>query len=280
MQSTQTEVSDASRAEDLTITHIIQYLPTAYQFARVCSIGSKGYCAVKEMLQNGIPGTLHLIESRDLREVVNCGGGGGWVVECCLLYTPVYVVPYRSSTHPLYEGYRELSYHDYAGHIPPTATNVTLYSNMCTTPYLLLSGVSTIASIDLRPISPFTSLSQQGVIITTILDGFLEDCIGLLSVDLTPLSQVTRIQSDFLSGCSGLTSIDLTPLSNVEEISDGFLAFCSGLSVVDMSPMTSYADDIESVSILEGCCPDAMVTYPPPLCRSSSTSGANEDNVR
>eukprot|EP00658_Telonema_sp_P-2_P031479 TRINITY_DN23545_c0_g1_i2.p1 TRINITY_DN23545_c0_g1~~TRINITY_DN23545_c0_g1_i2.p1 ORF type:complete len:102 (-),score=22.42 TRINITY_DN23545_c0_g1_i2:56-361(-) len=45
---------------------MLHHLPLARHHSLVCSAGSKGYCAVKEMLQNGNPGHTLLIESDDL----------------------------------------------------------------------------------------------------------------------------------------------------------------------------------------------------------------------
>ena len=59
----------------LMMTHALRNLPTAQHNAWVCSSGSKGYCATKEMLQNGIPGHT-LIESGDLRDVDASSEGG------------------------------------------------------------------------------------------------------------------------------------------------------------------------------------------------------------
>ena len=53
----------------LMMTFIWHYLPTSRHHAYVCSSGSQGYCALKEMLENGKPGHTILLESGDLRDV-------------------------------------------------------------------------------------------------------------------------------------------------------------------------------------------------------------------
>eukprot|EP00760_Papus_ankaliazontas_P039477 PhM_4_TR9581/c1_g1_i2/m.92456 len=72
---------------------------------------------------------------------------------------------------------------------------------------------------------------------THIVD-FLSGYSRFLSLDLSPLTNVTRIGPWFLGQCSGLTTLDLSPLANVMEIGDGFLSYCSGLSSLDLSPLT------------------------------------------
>ena len=62
-------------ANTLMVTDVLRNLPTSQHNAWVCSSGSKGYCAVKEMLQNGIRGHTLLIESGDLRDVESTNGG-------------------------------------------------------------------------------------------------------------------------------------------------------------------------------------------------------------
>jgi hypothetical protein len=53
------------------MTHPLRYLPLAHHHAVICSAGSKAYCAMKEMLQSGVPGHTLLMESGDLRDVEN-----------------------------------------------------------------------------------------------------------------------------------------------------------------------------------------------------------------
>ena len=50
----------------LLITAAIQRLITAKHYAYVCSSGPFGYHAFKEMLQNGVRGSILLLESQDL----------------------------------------------------------------------------------------------------------------------------------------------------------------------------------------------------------------------
>lgn len=74
------------------------------------------------------------------------------------------------------------------------------------------------------------------------LDSLLEGCCNLKKIDLSPLSQVTRIGFGFLSKCSGLVNLDLNPLSKVKNIGSEFLAGCSGLTSLDFSSMNQVTN--------------------------------------
>eukprot|EP00760_Papus_ankaliazontas_P036637 PhM_4_TR8363/c5_g3_i6/m.14643 len=64
---------------------------------------------------------------------------------------------------------------------------------------------------------------------TRIEADFLNGFSGLISLDLSPLTNVTDFGCNFLKGCSGLTSLNLSGLANVSAIQRGFLRGCSGL---------------------------------------------------
>ena len=66
---------------------------------------------------------------------------------------------------------------------------------------------------------------------------FLSDCVGLESVDLSPLEGVTVLGDGFLAGCAGLKHLSLAPLSSLREIPRYFLRGCERLEGVDMSPL-------------------------------------------
>ena len=114
----------------LMMTHVLRNLPTAQHNAWVCSSGSRGYCATKEMLQNGIPGHTLLIESGDLGDVDASSEGG-----CLLMYC--YAEESKLFLHCL--------------HTPSTVGYITVYGNVTETP-----------------------------------KSFLEDCVGLTALDLSP----------------------------------------------------------------------------------------------
>ena len=86
------------------LTHVLRNLPPAIHHAWVCSSGSRGYCAVKEMLQNGSPGITLLLENDDLRDVDASSK------ECCLR---IYCYP---STSAIFE---------HRDHIPSAVRHVT-----------------------------------------------------------------------------------------------------------------------------------------------------------
>jgi hypothetical protein len=71
-------------------------------------------------------------------------------------------------------------------------------------------------------------------------NNFLEGCLRLTNIDLSPLSNITQIGNYFLSKCSGLTNIDLSFLYNIERIGDCFLNGCSGLTNIDLSPLSNF----------------------------------------
>eukprot|EP00658_Telonema_sp_P-2_P013650 TRINITY_DN15171_c0_g1_i3.p1 TRINITY_DN15171_c0_g1~~TRINITY_DN15171_c0_g1_i3.p1 ORF type:complete len:131 (-),score=26.73 TRINITY_DN15171_c0_g1_i3:93-485(-) len=51
-----------------------------------------------------------------------------------------------------------------------------------------------------------------------IYQGFLRECTGLISIDLSPLSQVNTMHGMFLLGCTGIKVIDMRPLVTLGRI--------------------------------------------------------------
>jgi hypothetical protein len=113
----------------LMMTHPLRYLPLAHHHAAICSAGSKGYCAVKEMLQSGVPGHTLLIESGDLRTVESSSK------ECCLVYSC---------------SGDDVASRSYCDHFPETIEHLVLYSNSVCLPPLFLDCVG-IRTVDLSP---------------------------------------------------------------------------------------------------------------------------------
>ena len=277
------ESQNSFNGNPVTVLMMTHVLPAAQQNAWLCSAGSKGYCAVKELLQNGIPGHTLLIESGDLREATSVSNSDG----CCLLYC----FPGDST---LKVAFRK--------HIPIIVRHITVYTNSVCIPlvsiqgyikYLkgLLEGCTYITTLDLSPLSHVTCipwgfldgcaglteldlspLSQvtevQGCFlrgcrglttldlspfaqITEVHMGFLKGCTGLITLDLSPLSRVTEVRGDFLSGCGGLTALDLSPLSQVTEVQESFLENCTGLTTLDLSPLSQVTEVHEG--FLGGC---------------------------
>ena len=158
----------------LMLSHVFHSLPTARHHAWACSAGSKGYCATKDMLQNGIPGHTLLIESNDLRDVESSASEGD---ECCLVY--VFSRPFADDP----------SVYKFEDHIPNTTKHVTSYSNWGTMPRLFLfqssfSDEIGISTIDLSPLK-----STQ---VTIIKESFLSGNAEVATIDLSPLSHVTE----------------------------------------------------------------------------------------
>ena len=215
----------------LMITHVLRCMPKARHHSLVCSAGSQGYHALKEMLLSGVPGNTLLVESVDLRDLLGEPNDNDDITTCCLLYT---FDPIAFGDPPLY-----------CDHIPTLTTHVTLYSNMTTLPPRLLARllafISELKTVDLSPLLQ----------VTAVQDSFLQGCSGLRNVDLSPLSQVTVIQSFFLSRCKGLTTIDLTPLSRVCEIGECFADECISLTSIDLAPLSNVT--VIGGSFLQGC---------------------------
>ena len=239
-----------NRATVFMMTHVLRNLPTAKQHAWVCSSGSRGYCAVKEMLQNGSPGHTLLLESDDLRDVDASSEG------CCLLvycFTDEYTVMRKVST---------VRYRD---HIPRTVRHVGVYANTNSVPRTFLQECTGLTTLDLSPLSQLTKIYKaflSGCTKLTTLDlsplsqvrevhgAFLQGCTGLTTLDLSPLSQVREVDT-FLEGCTELTTLDLSPLSQVMRVHEGFLRGCTGLTALDLSPLSQLTKIYGE--FLQGC---------------------------
>ena len=215
----------------LMLAAVLRPLPTAKHHAWVCSAGSKGYCATKEMLQNGMPGHTLLIESGDLRDVDASGEDG-----CLLTYC-----------------FTEDSIFTYSDHVPSTVSRLTVYGNITSIPQGFLARCTGLTALDLSPLSQVTEVHGHflaGCCGLSIIDlsplsnvkevhgYFLRECTGLTTLDLGPLSQLREVQESFLRGCTGLTDLDLSPLSHVTEVPGSFLMGCSGLTSLDLSPLS------------------------------------------
>lgn len=86
-----------------------------------------------------------------------------------------------------------------------------------------------LPTLDLKPLSCVTRIGRN----------FLY-CARLLTyIDLSPLDGVTHVGHCFLYCCSGLTSLDLRPLRNLRVILDDFLAGCTGITALDLTPLSN-----------------------------------------
>lgn len=129
----------------LMMTHILHDLPSALHHAWACSAGSKGYLAVKEMLQNGIPGHTLLIESGDLRNVASESDDSTAALEedvgddsCCLVYSfsTNYLMAFR-----------------YYEHVPSTVKHITAFTNMTGMIRCFLTRCAFVTFVDLGAFS-------------------------------------------------------------------------------------------------------------------------------
>ena len=196
----------------LMLTHVVSCLPTARHMSLMCSSGPQGYDALKEMMNNGMPGRTLLFESDDLHAVDSSAAN------CCLVY--VY-----NTTDELEgaQNFREC--------LSPSITQVTVFWDTPSPPSYLLAYCEELQSVILSPL--LVPLS-----VPVILCSFLEGCTGLKEIDLTPLSGVVEVGESFLEGCTGLVAIDLKPLSQLEVAHACFLGGCSGLKSIDFSPLS------------------------------------------
>ena len=197
----------------LMLTHVVSCLPTARHMSLMCSSGPQGYDAMKEMMNNGMPGRTLLLESGDLYNVYSSEAN------CCLLYV------FNTATEMTILSVR---YHQ---HVPATATHLNVYWDTAVSPPAsLLADCDWLTSIALLSAPP------------CVLSNFLFGCGALQSIDLSPLSNVVAIGSSFLEGCRGLTEVDLSPLSKIQVVSASFLAECTGLTTIDLTPLTNITD--------------------------------------
>ena len=138
-----------------------------FHHAYVCSAGSQGYHALKEMLQNGTPGHTVLLESGDLREVLV----GGSTLTSCLVYSSMSPILFREQ-------------------LRSTTTHLSIYSNLKVLPHQLLHGGQHVQSVDLGPLSN---------VIDSINTCMLFGCTSLKSIDLTPF-QIYQCCIDYSLG--------------------------------------------------------------------------------
>ena len=229
------------------MAHAFQCLPTSKYHTWVCSAGPKGYCAVKEMVQNGVPGHTLLIESGDLREVDASNVEGS-----CIFI------------HHVLEGHTiECCYTNYVNGycIPSAVRHVAVYGNSRCIPRVklgegsyvgFLSGSTGLTTVDLSPLS----------LVSEIHEGFLGFCTSLTELDLGPLSNIKEVPAGFLTS-TALTEIDLSPLSQVTMVHGPFLEGCGGLTSIDLSPFSQVMEFEDG--FLERTDID-VVENAPPLC--------------
>ena len=76
--------------------------------------------------------------------------------------------------------------------------------------------------------------------VTEIKNNFLRGCTGLSGkLDLSFLSNITKIDDHFLQGCSTINELDLTPLANVKTIGNYFLNDCTALATVNFNVLSN-----------------------------------------
>ena len=241
------------------ITSVLQLLrsPQSYavlealhlDYTYITSAGSRGYCAFKEMLQNGILGHAMMVESHDLTTVdkstiaTNCTSSDG--DDDALNNIVVFRIVKDAEKSDGQEVFVPF-------HMPPGVAHLKVYTNH-DLPREFLAGFKQLKTIDFSALPHLTELS----------DGFLSDCSGLETLDLSPFSHVTRLHDSaewddgdsadrrtFLARCTSLKTLDLAPFSNIKYLTAGFLRGCTGLETIDLHPLSN----IQYVAtFLEGC---------------------------
>ena len=182
----------------------------------ITTAGSKGYCALKEMLQNGKPGHTTMVESHDLTTVDEHAIKAGDV--------------YFRIVTPDPQQYQN-EYRYIVKSLPSTIMNLSIFSNTQPLPRGFLQGC-TLKTLDLSPLSHLTKLSNN----------FLQDSTGLISLDLTPFAHLTKLPTGFLLGCTGLAALDLSPLTNLKTLPKHFVMGCTGLTSIVLPPLTELPE--------------------------------------
>ena len=84
-------------------------------------------------------------------------------------------------------------------------------------------------SIDLTPLKNITSIG----------DGFMNNCIKLKEINLSFLSNITSIGNNFMLGCKVLQEINLSFLSNIVSIGFNFMSNCTELKNINLSGLSN-----------------------------------------
>ena len=236
-------------------THILNLLPAAKYLVYVCSAGSLGYNALKETLQNGVPGNTLLIESDDLGYVVSPYHA---VMQKLFMNAPDdaflresrnlcaaqnmasgFKCPFLLHTFKPNDDWVTHSFFAITGGtpvrksyfrevVPHRVKSAVIYCNLTVLPCFMMEKYYALTSLALKPMPQ----------VRVIQGCFLEGCCALRELDLSPLSQVTKIESSFLSGCVSLQAVDLSPFSQVTEVGLKFLMGCTGLTSINLEPLS------------------------------------------
>ena len=143
---------NAMQSNTLMLTGVLSFLPASRHLSLMCSAGSHGYHALKEMMHNGKPGNTLLLESDN--NTYNNIGDAESIGSCSLVYTF-----HPGSTLSAFKAEQVLRRKEpYSEHIPPTVTHIHAYWDTPMPPMCLLDGCSNLTTIDLHPLSPVTQL--------------------------------------------------------------------------------------------------------------------------
>ena len=100
--------------------------------------------------------------------------------------------------------------------------------------------------------------------VTDLGPGFLLGCAALVSVDLSPLSQIKFIGSRFMGHCTSLTAADMSMMTHVRRIEEGFFGQCTNLATLDMTTLPMNKESTRFS--FEGCTNLKTVVAPEAKC--------------
>ena len=93
------------------------------------------------------------------------------------------------------------------------------------------------------PFGFLSNVSAERVALSGLCDAvnvgsrFMNLCVYVQHLDLSPLRNVTIVGDYFLQSCTELRDLDLTPMQSIVSIGVGFLAGCSSLTSIDLSAL-------------------------------------------
>ena len=168
-----------SLSSGLMLDDVLRLLPDGSGCAYhpfICA-GSKGYCALKEMLKNGVAGNTILLESHDLRAMNALSPNGTKGSHSGDVYFRMQSTIKRvgCDTNDLYnlEAIED----------PHSTDHLTVLSNVSRLPYGFMSCCTSLATLDLSHLSHLVELPES----------FLWGCTGLSRLDLSPFSKLIRL---------------------------------------------------------------------------------------
>ena len=258
--STKTPSSSSSSSSSppiLSLTFINAFIPASRHYLLVCLSGSKGYRALKEMLQNGYAGHCLLLESSSCQKLLQIDSHDmkyQKVLKDVVDFGNFLVLALNPHDNTLID---EVDFEEYFKRRRARSgaggggggLRLSLLTNARTLPNHLLYGCSSISTLEVH-LPP--NRAQGGV---QVGDSFLSGCSNLTNViNLSAFSDTTNIGCSFLNGCKCIVSFDdaLRCFSKVQVIEDAFLRGCSGLLSLSLRGVCDNITVVER-AFLSGC---------------------------